>query len=176
MMREKYSFEDFVKIMERLRAKDGCPWDREQTHDSLKACMMEEAAEFVGAIRIYHESGSAENMREELGDILLQVVMHSLIAKEEGLFTLEDVIETVSEKMIRRHPHIFGTAHVDSSAQVLSNWEEIKRKEKEGKMPEQAGKTFEDALRALCEFAKRKKIPAKQALVDRIEELKREER
>lgn len=132
-MQEKYSFEDFVKIIERLRAKDGCPWDREQTHDSLRPCMMEEAAEFVSSIRIYHESGSAENMREELGDILLQVVMHSAIAEEEGLFTLGDVIEEVSEKMIRRHPHIFGKAHVDSSEEVLQNWDEIKKKEKEGK-------------------------------------------
>lgn len=130
---QKYSFEDFVKIIERLRAKDGCPWDREQTHDSLRPCMMEEAAEFVSSVRIYHESGSAENMREELGDILLQVVMHSVIAEEEGLFTLGDVIEEVSEKMIRRHPHIFGTAHADSSEQVLLNWDEIKKKEKEGK-------------------------------------------
>lgn len=132
-MEKKHSFEDFVKIIERLRARDGCPWDREQTHDSLRPCMMEEAAEFVSSVRIYHESGSAENMREELGDILLQVVMHSVIAEEEGLFTLGDVIEEVSEKMIRRHPHIFGTVHVDSSDQVLQNWDEIKKKEKEGK-------------------------------------------
>ena len=132
-MEKQYSFEDFVKIIERLRAKDGCPWDREQTHDSLRPCMMEEAAEFVSSIRIYHESGSAENMREELGDILLQVVMHSVITQEEGLFTMDDVIEEVSEKMIRRHPHIFGTVQVDSSAEVLQNWDEIKKKEKEGK-------------------------------------------
>lgn len=132
-MEKKYSFEDFVKIIERLRAKDGCPWDREQTHDSLRPCMMEEAAEFVSSVRIYHKSGSAENMREELGDILLQVVIHSVIAEEEGLFTLDDVVEEVSEKMIRRHPHIFGTAQVDSSEQVLQNWDEIKKKEKEGK-------------------------------------------
>lgn len=132
-MEKQYSFEDFVKIIEKLRAKDGCPWDREQTHDSLRPCMMEEAAEFVSSIRIYHESGSAENMREELGDILLQVVMHSVIAQEEGLFTMDDVIEEVSEKMIRRHPHIFGTVQVDSSAEVLQNWDEIKKKEKEGK-------------------------------------------
>ncbi len=133
MEKKEYSFEDFVKIIRRLRAKDGCPWDREQTHDSLRPCMMEEAAEFVSSIRIYHESGSAENMREELGDILLQVVMHSVIAEEEGLFTLEYVIEEVSEKMIRRHPHIFGTAEADSPEQVLQNWDEIKKKEKEGK-------------------------------------------
>ena len=132
-MQGKYGFEEFVEIIEKLRAKDGCPWDREQTHDSLRPCMMEEAAEFVSSVRIYHESGSAENMREELGDILLQVVMHSVIAKEEGLFTLGDVIEEVSEKMIRRHPHIFGAVQVDSSEEVLKNWDEIKRREKEGK-------------------------------------------
>ena len=132
-MSDKYRFENFVEIIEKLRAKDGCPWDREQTHDSLRPCMMEEAAEFVSSIRIYHESGSAENMREELGDILLQVVMHSVIAEEEGLFTMKDVVEEVSEKMIRRHPHIFGTAQADTSEQVLQNWDEIKKKEKEGK-------------------------------------------
>ena len=120
-MSDKYRFENFVEIIEKLRAKDGCPWDREQTHDSLRPCMMEEAAEFVSSIRIYHESGSAENMREELGDILLQVVMHSVIAEEEGLFTMKDVVEEVSEKMIRRHPHIFGTAQADTSEQVLQN-------------------------------------------------------
>lgn len=239
-MQEKYSFEDFVKIIERLRAKDGCPWDREQTHDSLRPCMMEEAAEFVSSIRIYHECGSAENMREELGDILLQVVMHSVIAEEEGLFTLEDVIGEVSEKMIRRHPHIFGTVQVDSSEEVLRNWDEIKKKEKEGKswiasplreipkeLPSltrgpkvlkkidklyeaaptgeetakklsesteglcalvkganrecstyreaeekaQIERLFGDALLALCEIARREKIPAEQVLMDRIEEL-----
>ena len=170
-MQKKYSFEDFVKIIERLRAKDGCPWDREQTHDSLRPCMMEEAAEFVSSIRIYHESGNAENMREELGDILLQVVMHSVIAEEEGLFTLEDVIGEVSEKMIRRHPHIFGTEHVDSSVQVLQNWDEIKKKEKEGRKEEQMDKLFEDALLLLCKMAKRKKIHVGQALMDKMEEL-----
>ncbi len=131
--KENYSFEDFVRIIEKLRAKDGCPWDREQTHDSLRPCMMEEAAELVSSIRIYHQTGSAENMREELGDILLQVVMHSVIAEEENLFTLEDVIKEVSEKMIRRHPHIFGTVQVENAQQVLQNWDEIKKKEKEGK-------------------------------------------
>lgn len=173
---EEYNFEDFVKIIERLRAKDGCPWDREQTHDSLRSCMMEEAAEFVNSIRIYRESGSAENMREELGDLLLQVVMHSVIAEEEGLFTLDDVIETVSEKMIRRHPHIFGTVQVDSAAQVLQNWEEIKKKEKEGKAqtvppswerPKWLGK----ALLALCEMAGNKDIAIGEAFKDKLEQL-----
>lgn len=133
-MDKQYSFEDFVGIVETLRSENGCPWDREQTHKSLKPCMMEEAAELVSSIRIYEDTGSAENMREELGDILLQVVMHSQIAKEEGLFTLEDVVNEISEKMVRRHPHVFGKGiEVENSAEVLANWDEIKRKEKEGK-------------------------------------------
>lgn len=133
-MDRQYSFEDFVSIVETLRSENGCPWDREQTHKSLKPCMMEEAAELVSSIRIYEDTGSAENMREELGDILLQVVMHAQIAKEEGIFTLEDVVQDISAKMVRRHPHVFGNEiQVENSAEVLTNWDEIKRKEKEGK-------------------------------------------
>lgn len=134
-MEEKktYSFEEFVEIIERLRAKDGCPWDRVQTHESLRPCMMEEAAEFLSSVRIYGKTGNAENMQEELGDILLQVVMHSVIAKEEKLFSVDEVITEVSEKMIRRHPHIFGTGKADTADEVLDNWDEIKKKEKEGK-------------------------------------------
>lgn len=132
-MDQKYSFEDFEKIIEALRAENGCPWDREQTHESLRPCMMEEAAELVSSIRIYQQTGNCENMREELGDVLLQVVMHSVIAKEEGLFDLGDVIQEIAEKMIRRHPHVFGSASADTSDQVLRTWEEIKKKEKEGK-------------------------------------------
>ena len=91
-----------VQIIARLRAEDGCPWDREQTHGSLKAACVEEAAEVVGGINILEQTGNAENLKEELGDLLLQVVMHAQIAKEEELFTLEDVIRGISEKMIRR--------------------------------------------------------------------------
>ncbi len=128
-----YSYEDFLKIIEILRSENGCPWDREQTHMSLRPCMMEEAAEVVAGIRIFDETGNFENLREELGDVLLQVVMHAQIAGEEGLFTMEDVVNEVAEKMVRRHPHVFGEISVNSSGQVLENWEEIKRKEKEGK-------------------------------------------
>ena len=130
---KKYTLEDFRKIIQILRAKDGCPWDREQTHESLRPCMMEEAAELVSSIRIYQQTGNAENMREELGDILLQVVMHSQIASEEGLFTWEDVVQEVSEKMIRRHPHIFGEVEAHNTGEVLKNWDDIKKQEKEGK-------------------------------------------
>lgn len=132
-MDKKYTFEDFREIVATLRSENGCPWDREQTHESLKPCMTEEAAELVSAIRIYDQTGNAENMREELGDILLQVVMHSQIAGEEGLFTLDDVVQEISEKMVRRHPHVFGDVLADTSEEVLRNWDEIKKKEKEGK-------------------------------------------
>ena len=91
-MDKRYTFTDFIQLIERLRGEGGCPWDREQTHNSLRPCMTEETAELLASIRIYEQTGDAENMREELGDILLQVVMHSVIAREEGLFTIEDVI------------------------------------------------------------------------------------
>lgn len=132
-MDRKYTYEDFLEIIKTLRSENGCPWDREQTHESLRPCMMEEAAEVIAAIRIYNQTGNAENLREELGDVLLQVVMHARIAEEEGLFTMEDVVNEVAEKMVRRHPHVFGTVQADDSQQVLKNWEEIKKKEKEGK-------------------------------------------
>lgn len=133
MKATKYTYEDFLKIIETLRSENGCPWDKVQTHESLKPCMMEEAAELLASIRIYDKTGNAENMREELGDILLQVVMHSQIASEEGLFTMEDVVDEVSRKMVRRHPHVFGNANADTPEEVLSNWEDIKKEEKKGK-------------------------------------------
>ena len=132
-MSKKYTYEEFVDIINTLRSENGCPWDREQTHESLRPCLMEEAAEVLAAIRILKETGNGENLQEELGDVLLQVVMHAQIAKEEGLFTMEDVVNDVAAKMVRRHPHVFGTIEVEGSDEVLQNWEEIKKKEKEGK-------------------------------------------
>lgn len=132
-MDEQYSLEDFMDIVKTLRSENGCPWDRKQTHESLKPCMMEEAAEFVSSIRIYDKTGSAENMKEELGDILLQVVMHAQIAEEEKLFTLKDVINDISAKMVRRHPHVFGDMAASSNQEKRAGWDEIKKREKEGK-------------------------------------------
>lgn len=132
-MEKKYTFEEFLEIIKTLRSDNGCPWDREQTHESLKPCVMEEAAELAAAIRIYNQTSDPENMMEELGDILLQVVMHSEIASEENLFTIEDVIHGVAQKMIRRHPHVFSDVLAENAEQVLSNWEDIKKAEKEGK-------------------------------------------
>ena len=136
MIQKKYTYEDFLNIIETLRSENGCPWDREQTHMTLRSCLSEEACEVNAAIRILEETGNADNLREELGDVLLQVVMHAQIAREEGLFTMEDVVQEVSEKMVRRHPHVFGEVKVSGSGQVLENWEEIKKKEKEGRKVE----------------------------------------
>lgn len=133
MEQKKYTYEDFVEIIRKLRGENGCPWDREQTHMTLRPCIMEEAAETAAAIRIYDRTGSYENLREELGDVLLQVVMHSCIAEEEGLFTLEDVVSEVAEKMVRRHPHVFGSGSAETPGEVLQNWEEIKKQEKQEK-------------------------------------------
>lgn len=133
MEEKRYTYEDFLEIIKILRSENGCPWDREQTHKSLRPCMTEEAAEVLAAIRIYETTGNWENLREELGDVLLQVVMHACIAQEEGLFTMEDVVNEVAAKMVRRHPHVFGDVQADTSAQVLKNWDEIKKQEKEGR-------------------------------------------
>lgn len=126
----KYTFQDFREIIERLRSEDGCPWDREQTHTSLKPCLTEEAEEVLRGIDIYESTGDWDNLCEELGDLLLQVMMHSVIAEQEGVFTIDDVIQTVSEKMVRRHPHVFGNGQADTSEEVLLTWEEIKAQEK----------------------------------------------
>ena len=117
---------DLVKVMYRLRAPGGCPWDREQTHRSLARHLLEEAHETLDAI----DSDDPALLREELGDLLLQVLFHSEIADEEGAFDIDDVAEGVTAKLIRRHPHVFGDVEVDSAAQVLVNWERIKADEK----------------------------------------------
>ena len=125
-MMEKENMKDFYnfcEIIAALRAPDGCPWDREQTHKSLSKHLIEEAYEAKEAI----DSGNNEKIADELGDVLLQIVMHAQIGKEEGRFTIDDVIKSVSEKMIKRHPHVFGDITVKNSAQVLENWEEIKK-------------------------------------------------
>lgn len=124
-----YTFEDFVKIIAELRSEHGCPWDREQTFQSLKKCLADETEEVFWAID--HED--MENLCEELGDVLLQVVMNSQIAAEMVAFTIEDVIDGVSQKMIRRHPHVFGDVKVSSPEESLALWKEIKRQEKEAK-------------------------------------------
>ena len=130
---DKYSYEDLLEIVKALRGENGCPWDKVQTHNSLRPCMMEEAAEVLAAIRIYEQTSDSDNLKEELGDVLFQVVMHSCIAEEEKLFTMEDVVSGIAEKMVRRHPHVFSLATVKDSDEVVQNWEEIKKQEKQGK-------------------------------------------
>lgn len=120
------SIQRLREIVERLRAPDGCPWDREQTHASLRAALIEECYEVIEAI----ERDDDANLKEELGDLLLHVVMHSQMAGERSAFTLEEVAADVCEKMIRRHPHVFGDRLAGDSAAVLRQWEEIKRQEK----------------------------------------------
>ncbi|MBR1470710.1 MAG: nucleotide pyrophosphohydrolase [Lachnospiraceae bacterium] len=146
------------EVVKQLRAPDGCPWDRQQTHGSLKAACVEEAAEVIGGIRILEETGSAENLREELGDLLLQVVMHAQIAEEEGLFDLEDVAKTVADKMVRRHPHVFAEQNGMSAGEVPLGWEEIKKREKDGREWESAylPGAMEEATE-LLEVAKKRK-------------------
>ena len=126
-------FEELENIIARLRAPDGCPWDREQTHSSLKAACIEEAAEVVCGINILEDTGNSDNLKEELGDLLLLIVMHAQIAEDEGLFTMDDVIQGISEKMIRRHPHVFGEETASDSGEVLDKWNAIKKQEKTGK-------------------------------------------
>jgi MazG family protein len=123
---DNHSFANLVSIMARLRAPDGCPWDREQTHESILSCLIEEAYEFVDAV----ESKDHLNMREELGDLLLQVVFHAQMAKEAGTFDIEGVIRDISEKLVRRHPHVFGESRADTAEAVTVQWDAIKLTEK----------------------------------------------
>lgn len=119
-------FEKLVAVQVRLRAPNGCPWDREQTHQTLRTYLIEEAYEVLDAL----ESGNDAKFAEEMGDLLLQIVFHSQIASEENRFTVADVIREIHDKMIRRHPHVFGAARAKDSAEVLRNWEQIKAEER----------------------------------------------
>ncbi|WP_077612612.1 MazG family protein [Clostridium sp. Marseille-P2415] len=121
-----HTFEDLVNITNKLRSEHGCPWDREQTHESLKKCLEEESGEVLNAI----DQEDMENLCEELGDVLFQVMLHSQIAKERGDFTIDDVVNGICEKMIRRHPHVFGDKKVISPEEGQVLWNEIKMQEK----------------------------------------------
>jgi tetrapyrrole methylase family protein/MazG family protein len=121
-----HTFSDLVNITSKLRSKDGCPWDKEQTHESLKQYLLEEAGEVIEAI----DHKDKENLCEELGDLLFQVMIHSQIAKENQDFTIDDVVNGICEKMIRRHPHVFGDKKVISSEEGEALWEAIKMQEK----------------------------------------------
>ncbi len=135
-MERKYTFEDYLNVVRTLRSPGGCPWDGKQTHESLRPYMVEEAYEVLDGIRILQQTGQADNLCEELGDVLLQVLFHSVIAEEEGYFRIEDVIDGGCRKMIRRHPHVFPEESGQKTAEK-TDWDEIKRREKGYVSPEE---------------------------------------
>jgi MazG family protein len=123
------TFDDLVALMARLRSPEGCPWDREQTYDTLAPMLLEEAYEAFEAVEEAREGRPAE-LRDELGDLLFQIVFYAQVAAERGEFTIGDVTEAIHSKMVRRHPHVFGDAQAEDAAEVLRNWEAIKAEEK----------------------------------------------
>jgi MazG family protein len=131
-------FNELVAVMARLRAPGGCPWDREQTYGSLAQYLLEEAYETFDAIQEADSTGDVTNLKEELGDLLLQVVFHATIGAERGEFTIEDVADGIARKLILRHPHVFGDAKIETAEAVLDNWDTLRRTS--GKPPERRRK------------------------------------
>lgn len=125
-MRKNYSFRHLVSLMARLRGPRGCPWDRKQTHRSLLKYLREESVEVAQAVR----SGRPGPLCEELGDLLLQILFHAQIASEKGRFNIDDVVDALAKKLIRRHPHVFGSMKLSTAGQVAARWEEIKKMER----------------------------------------------
>ena len=138
----KKDFYEFCEIIKKLRSPDGCPWDIAQTHESLAKHLLEEAYEAYDAIM----DGDSYHTMDELGDVLLQIVMHATIAQEQGEYTIDDITDNVSKKMIVRHPHIFGNVTAKTPDEVLDNWEEIKRRERGQK---KLSESLEDITRSL---------------------------
>lgn len=135
------AIDDLVHTMARLRAPvGGCPWDQEQTHATLVRCLIDEVSELIDTI----DRHDYPHMREELGDVLIQVVFHAQIAAEQGLFTFEDVARDINEKLIRRHPHVFGTGRLETSEQVIAEWEKIKATEKKTTAATASSKVFKE--------------------------------
>ena len=153
---ENYGMDDLLRIMELLRSPQGCPWDRVQTHRSIRDNMLEEAYEAADAI----DRGDAENLREELGDVLLQVVFHARIAQEAGLFTFDDVVDGVCQKLVFRHPHVFGTAEAEDPVGALSAWDAQKREEKGQRT---AADALDGVARALPALTRAAKLQSKAA-------------
>ena len=153
MMEEKKTFEDIVSLARRLRAPDGCPWDREQTLGSLRAYVLEEAYEVIQAI----ELGDTDDLIEELGDFLFQVVFISQIASEEGKFDVSDVTQRLHDKLIRRHPHVFGEKKAKDAAEAVRSWNAEKLKEKKGKV------ALEEIPRAMPSLMRAQRVGEKAA-------------
>ena len=125
--KDRFDIHDLMEIVAILRSEEGCPWDREQTHESIRNDLIEETYEVIEAI----DTSNASLMREELGDLLFQIIFHARIAEEQNNFVLSDIITEISQKMIHRHPHVFGSVTVSGTGEVLSNWENIKTEEKQ---------------------------------------------
>ncbi len=153
-IKEQYTIEDLVEIVQLLRAPDGCPWDREQTHESIRRNFLEEAYEVAEAI----DEGNAAHLQEELGDVLLQVVFHTEIEREKQVFDITDVADGVCKKLIYRHPHIFSTVEVASTEEVLQNWDALKRVEKR---QETVTDTMQSVARSLPQLLRADKIQGK---------------
>ncbi len=152
--KNEYSFDDLVSIMKLLRSEDGCPWDREQTHKSIRNNFIEEVYEAVEGI----DTDDEAIMREELGDVMLQVVFHARISEEYGSFSINDVTTDICKKLIHRHPHIFAQVKAETSEQVLANWNEIKKQEKGQKTLSQ---TLSGISRSLPALMRAEKISSK---------------
>ena len=148
--KQTYRFEDLVEIMKILRSPGGCPWDREQTHRSIRQNFIEETYEAVEAI----DTDDSELLCEELGDVMLQVVFHSRMSEESGEFSVDNVIEGICRKLIVRHPHIFGDVKADTAEKVLENWDDIKRKTKKQKTTSESMEGISKALPALMRAEK----------------------
>ncbi len=155
--KDKYEFEDLLRIMEILRAPDGCMWDREQDHQSIRRNFIEETYEVCEAI----DEQDAEHLKEELGDVLLQVVFHTQMEKEKGVFDIGDVADGVCKKLIFRHPHIFGSVEVGSSEEILRNWDALKRVEKHQETDTSALDSVARSLPGLIRAEKLQKKAAK---------------
>ena len=176
--KRRYDWEDFLRIMRLLRSPGGCPWDAEQTHQSIRRNFLEETYEALDAL----DRDDPVDMCEELGDVLMQVVFHATIEEERCRFTMADVVDGVAQKMVYRHPHVFGTVHVDNSDQVLVNWEKLKRTEKGQASTADAIEAVPHTLPALWRAEKVQKKAAKAGFdwddplraLDKLEEEVRE--
>lgn len=155
--KSNYNFDDLIEIVKILRSPGGCPWDREQTHKSIRSNFIEETYEAVEAI----DTDDLELLKEELGDVLLQVALHSEIESEKGTFTINDVCDGICKKLIIRHPHVFGDVNADTTDQVLKNWDAIKMRTKSQKTQSQAMESVSKALPSLMRSTKIQQKAAK---------------
>ena len=161
------TFQELINVMERLRAPGGCPWDREQTYESLAPFLLEETYEAYDAIQEATETGNTDNLSDELGDVLLQVVFHSTIGKEKGDFTIDDVAEGVTQKLILRHPHVFEDKKFDTADDVLDNWDDLKKAEQKarGKETKTNGSILDEVPKAFPALIEGNKLTKKAAKV-----------